>query len=105
MLPHVPAAKQPHLSQVQLQILSILLAMGPVRTEKRKRRDETRNSQDGVSELKRQKKRPKLAHESSGGSGIQKLKSSLRQTRRLLAKVLLFLMSCFAVGLHTFLEG
>jgi len=56
-----------------------------VRIEKRKRREETGNPED-ASSLNRRQKRPKLAHQSSGGPGIQKLKSLLRQTRRLLAK-------------------
>ncbi|KAJ7478608.1 hypothetical protein B0H11DRAFT_1279280 [Mycena galericulata] len=58
--------------------------MGPVRTKKPQGKGESSASVTGPS--KPHSKRPKLAQESSSTPGIQKLKASLRQTRRLLAK-------------------
>ncbi|KAJ7799964.1 hypothetical protein B0H14DRAFT_3092706 [Mycena olivaceomarginata] len=59
--------------------------MGPTRTRQpRKEANEGSSSVAGPSKPK--PRRPKPAQESSGTSGVQKIKSSLRQTRRLLAK-------------------
>ncbi|KAJ7645936.1 hypothetical protein DFH06DRAFT_1210751 [Mycena polygramma] len=59
--------------------------MGPVRTKKP--REEKGASSSAVAGPSKPKHRhPKPAQESKGTPGVQKLKSSLRQTRRLLAK-------------------
>ncbi|KAJ7133725.1 hypothetical protein C8R43DRAFT_1022880 [Mycena crocata] len=59
--------------------------MGPVRTKKPREANEASTSAlAGPSKPKTS--RPKPAHESGAAPGVQKLKSSLRQTRRLLAK-------------------
>ncbi|KAJ6497418.1 hypothetical protein C8R45DRAFT_1129174 [Mycena sanguinolenta] len=63
--------------------------MGPVRT-KQSRKDVNEGSSSAVAGPSQPKpRRPKQAQQSNGTQGIQKIKSSLRQTRRLLAKVLL----------------
>ncbi|KAF7362472.1 hypothetical protein MVEN_00594900 [Mycena venus] len=60
--------------------------MAPIRT-KQSRREANEGSSSAVAGPSKPKpKRPKPAQESSGTPGIQKIKSSLRQTRRLLAK-------------------
>ncbi|KAJ7125398.1 hypothetical protein C8R44DRAFT_783013 [Mycena epipterygia] len=60
--------------------------MGPVRTKK-PRGDANETSTSAVAGPSKPKpRRPQPAQESSGAQGVQKLKSSLRQTRRLLAK-------------------
>ncbi|KAF8161756.1 hypothetical protein K438DRAFT_1859390 [Mycena galopus ATCC 62051] len=59
--------------------------MGPIRT-KQSRKDANEGAVAGPSKPKPKQRNPKPAQESNGTPGIQKIKSALRQTRRLLAK-------------------
>ncbi|KAJ6534028.1 hypothetical protein DFH09DRAFT_1043627 [Mycena vulgaris] len=62
--------------------------MGPVRTNKPRRdaNEASTSAVAGSSKPKPKSRHPKPAQESGAAPGVQKLKSSLRQTRRLLAK-------------------
>ncbi|KAJ7496600.1 hypothetical protein FB451DRAFT_1335114 [Mycena latifolia] len=60
--------------------------MGPVRTKKPRGDANDASSSTVAGPSKPKAKHPKPAQESSATPGLQKLKSSLRQTRRLLAK-------------------
>ncbi|KAJ8697119.1 18S rRNA maturation protein [Pleurotus ostreatus] len=56
--------------------------MGPVRTSRQKRRDDSSSSKPSTSKHKFQRQ----GEDSSSTPGVQKIKAALRQTRRLLAK-------------------
>ncbi|KAF7350897.1 hypothetical protein MSAN_01651800 [Mycena sanguinolenta] len=60
--------------------------MGPVRTKKSRRDAIEASSSAAAGPSKSKPRKPKQAQQSNGTPGIQKIKSSLRQTRRLLAK-------------------
>ncbi|KAJ6631369.1 hypothetical protein B0H10DRAFT_1978409 [Mycena sp. CBHHK59/15] len=60
--------------------------MGPIRTQKAPRNAAESSNSVVAGPSKPKTRRPKPANESTAAPGVQKLKSSLRQTRRLLAK-------------------
>lgn len=64
--------------------------MGPTRTTKTQRQDSSSNAA-GPSKPRPRRNQPEK--ETAGVPGVQKIKSSLRQTRRLLAKVTPYIIS------------